>query len=59
MTGDHHVIRLGFRNTRSDRANAYFGHQLDRDRSGRIDVLEIVNQLREIFDGINVVMRRR
>ena len=43
----------------SDRADADFGHQLDRDPCRRIDVLQIVDQLRDIFDRIDVVMRRR
>ena len=42
-----------------DRADADFGHQLDRNIGLLVDVLEIVDELGEIFDGIDVVMRRR
>ena len=59
VTGDRDVIRLRFRNPRRDRSDADLRHQLDADRRLRIGVLQIVNQLREILDGIDVVMRRR
>ena len=35
------------------------GDELHRDRAARIRVLEIVDQLREILDRVDVVMRRR
>ena len=38
---------------------ADFRDQLDRDQPVRIDVLEVVDQLRQILDRIDVVMRRR
>jgi len=44
---------------RSDRAHTRFGHQFHCDASLRIDIFQVVDQLREIFNGINVVMRRR
>ena len=59
VTGDRDVIRLGLRNARRDRSDADLRHQLDADRRLRIGVLQIVDQLREILDGIDVVMRRR
>ena len=40
-------------------ADADFGHQLHRDARPRIHVLQVVDQLREIFDRIDVVMWRR
>ena len=40
-------------------ADADFGDELDRDVGARIDVLQIEDQLRQIFDRIDVVMRRR
>ena len=42
-----------------DRADADFGHQLDRDQTVRIDVLEVEDELGQILDRIDVVMRRR
>ena len=54
----HHVgMRLG--DARGHRAHADFGHQLHRNARLRIDVLQIVDQLRQIFDRVDVVMRRR
>src|SRR3954470_893717 len=40
-------------------AYADFRHEFHRDARLRIDVLQVVDQLREIFDRVNVVMRRR
>ena len=54
----HHVgMRLG--DARRHRADANFGHQLHRNARLRIDVLQIVDQLRQIFDRVDVVVRRR
>ncbi len=53
------VIRARLGDTGGDGADADFGDQLHRDRAVGIDVLQVVDELREIFDGIDVVMRRR
>ena len=50
-------MRLG--HARGHRSHAHLGHQLHRNARLRIHVLQIVNQLRQIFDRVNVVMRRR
>ena len=42
-----------------DRAHPDFGHKFNGDAGVRIDVLQVVDQLREIFDRVNVVVRRR
>src|ERR1700721_323261 len=42
-----------------DRADPDFGHQFDRGLAFLIDVLEVVDELRQILDRIDVVMRRR
>ena len=55
--GDMVGARLG--NACGDRADADFGDELDRDLTVGIDVLQIVDQLRQILDRIDVVMRRR
>ncbi|MNE12389.1 hypothetical protein D3C80_1051870 [compost metagenome] len=55
--GDMVGARLG--NTGRNRADADFRHQLHRNIGFRVDVLQIVDQLRQIFDGIDVVVRRR
>ena len=50
---------MAFGHSRRDGADADFGNQLDADARMMIGVLKIVNQLRQIFDGIDIVMRRR
>ena len=57
--GDGDVVGARLGNAGGDRADADFGDQLDRDLAVRIDVLEVVDQLRQILDRIDVVMRRR
>ncbi len=55
--GDMVGARLG--DARGDRADADLGDQLDRDVARRVDVLEVVDELRQILDRVDVVMRRR
>ncbi len=55
--GDMVGARLG--DARRDRADADLGDELDRDLAVGIDVLQVVDQLREVLDRIDVVMRRR
>ena len=50
-------FRLG--NTRGHRADAHFSNEFDMHPRRRIRIFQIVNQLFEIFDRINVVMRWR
>ncbi len=59
MSGNHDVIGLGLGHAGRHRAHANLGHQLGRDGRRRIDVFQIVNQLRQIFNRINIMMRRR
>ena len=56
---DGDMVGARFRDAGGHRADADFGDQLDRDLSVGIDVLQIVDQLRQILDRIDVVMRRR
>ncbi len=58
VPGDHHVIGLALGHPGSHRADADFGHQLDGNAGSRIDVLQIVNQLGQILDGVDVMVRR-
>ena len=54
----HHVgVRLGY--PRGHRAHTHFGHQLHRNARARIDVLQIVDELGQVLDGVDVVVRRR
>jgi hypothetical protein len=54
---DHVGIRLG--DAGGDGADAGTRHQLHADRGIRIDLLEVVNELRQVLDRIDIVMRRR
>ena len=59
MSADQHDIGMRLRHSRGNSADAHFGYELDRNARLRIDVLEIVDQLRKILDRIDVMMRRR
>ena len=59
MAGNHHVVGLGFGYAGCDGADTDFRHQLDADAGARIDIFQVMNELRQIFDGINVVVWRR
>jgi len=58
-TGDVHDVGQALHHAGGDRANARLGDQLDGNRSQRIHLLEVIDQLREILDGIDVVVWRR
>ena len=59
VAGNQNNVRMRFCHAGRDRSDADFRNQLYADARARIGVLEIVNQLRQIFDRINIVMRRR
>src|SRR5215470_130787 len=52
-------VCTGLSNPGCDDADACAGHELYADASTRIDRAEIMDELREVFDAVNVVMRRR
>ena len=54
---DEHDIGVCFRDACGDRADADFRDELHADPRVAVRVLQVVDQLREIFDRINVVMR--
>ena len=54
---DHVRVRLG--DARGDRAHAHLGHQLHAHACVLVGVLEVVDELREVLDGVDVVVRRR
>ncbi len=54
---DHVGVRLG--DARGDGADSDLGHQLDADAGLGIGVLEVVDQLGEVLDAVDVVVRRR
>ena len=53
------MIGIGLGDAGGDGADADLGNQLHRDQGLGIDVLQIVDELLQILDRIDVVMRRR
>ncbi len=59
VAGDRDEVGVGFGHACGDRADAGVGDELDRDERRRIHFLQVVDQLRQVFDRIDIVMRRR
>src|SRR6267154_4453493 len=59
VPGDGDVVGFGLGHARRHGADAGFGDELHRDRSGGIGVLQIVDQLGQILDRVDVVVWRR
>ena len=57
--GDKDDVGLCLRNTGGHRTDAGLGNQLHADAAIRVDLLQIIDQLREVFDRIDVMVRRR
>ena len=57
--GDGDVVGARLGDAGGDRADADFGDQLDRYVAGRVGVLQVEDELRQVFDRIDVVVRRR
>jgi hypothetical protein len=53
------VIGLGLGDTRGHNTDTNLRDKLDRDSRSRAGALQIVDQLLQILDGVNVVVRRR
>ncbi len=53
------MIGVGFGDAGGDGAHSGLGHQFDADADAGVDVFEVVDQLRQVFDGVDVVVRRR
>ena len=56
---DQDDVGLGLGHARRNRADAAGGHQFHGDFATRVDLLQIIDQLRQILDRIDVVVRRR
>ena len=59
VAADQDHVGVGLGHAGRDRADADFGHQLHADARLLVGVLQIVDQLRQVLDGIDVVVRRR
>ena len=59
VAGNQNHVRVRLRDAGGDGADADFGDELHADARVAVGIFQIVNQLRQIFDGINVMVRRR
>ena len=59
VSGDDDVVGVSLGDSGGDGAHAHLRNQLHADGRARVDALQVVDQLREIFDAVDVVMRRR
>ena len=59
MPRNQHHVRMRLRDAGGDRADPSLGDELDVDARLRIRVLQVVNELRQVLDRIDVVVRRR
>ena len=59
MARDQDHIRLSLGHTGRDCAHTGRRHQLHRHLAARIDLLEVIDQLRKVFDRVDIVVRRR
>ena len=50
VAGDHHMVGFGLGHAGGDGAHAHLGDQLDADAGRGCDVLEVMNELRQILD---------
>ena len=59
MAADEHHVGLSLRDTGGHGAHADLGDEFYRDTGGRVRALEIEDELGKVFDGVDVVVRRR
>ena len=57
--GDHHDVGQRLDDTGGDGADPVLGHELDRHVGHRVDLLEVVDELGQVLDGVDVVVGRR
>ena len=59
VPGDQHDVGVRLGHARRDRADADLGDQLDVHAGPRVGVLQVVDELLDVLDGVDVVVRRR
>ena len=59
MAGDQDHVGLGLGDAGGDRADAGLGDQLHADPGVGVDLLQVVDELRQVLDRVDVVVRRR
>src|SRR5436190_16864488 len=56
MAGNEHDVAAGFGDARGHRADPHLGDQLHMDPRLRIGIFEVVDQLFDVFNGVDVVV---
>src|SRR6266567_920074 len=59
MPADLDIISVRFCHTSGDRANANACNEFDANMRPWVDLLQVIDQLSNVFDAVNIVMRRR
>ena len=59
VTGNGDQVGVGFGHTGSNGTNTRFRHELHGYQRSRVHLLQVENQLCQVFDGVDVVVRRR
>ena len=59
IAGDQDMIGVRLGHARGNGAHTHLRHQLDADARIGVRILQIVNELGEILDGVDVMVRRR
>jgi hypothetical protein len=59
VSGDKDDVGIGFGDAGGDGADAGLGDEFDADFGAGIDLLQVVDELGEILDGVDVVVGRR
>jgi len=59
VTGNQNDVGIGLGHPSRHRAHAALRDEFDTDGRFRIDLLEVMNELGEVLDRVNVVVRRR
>ena len=59
VAGDGHMVRMGLGDPGGHGAHADLGDQLDGDARPGIDVLQVMDELGQVLDRVDIVVRRR
>ena len=59
MAADEDFVGMTLGHAGGHRADAHLGNQLHRDLDAGVGALQVVDQLGQVFDGVDVVVRRR
>ncbi len=58
VAGDENVVRVRLGHTGRDRSHTDLCDQFDADPRLRIGIFQVIDQLRQIFDRVNIMVRR-